>query len=36
MKYKSGRVYEGDWLTDLRDGRGYERYQNGNVYLGDF
>ena len=26
MKYKSGRVYEGDWIKDLRHGRGYERY----------
>jgi len=36
MKYKSGRVYEGEWLNDLRHGRGYERYENGNVYLGQF
>lgn len=34
MKYKSGRLYEGDWLNDLRHGRGYEKYANGNVYLG--
>lgn len=26
MKYKSGRVYEGDWINDLRHGTGYERY----------
>lgn len=36
MKYKSGRIYEGEWISDLRHGRGYERYQNGNVYLGQF
>jgi hypothetical protein len=26
MKYKSGRVFEGEWIKDLRHGRGYERY----------
>lgn len=36
MKYKSGRLFEGDWLDDLRHGRGYERYANNNLYLGDF
>lgn len=36
MKYKTGRVFEGDWLNDLRHGKGYERYQNGNVYIGYF
>lgn len=36
MKYKSGRVYEGDWINDLRHGKGYERYQNQNLYIGDF
>jgi hypothetical protein len=36
MIYKSGRVYEGDWKDDLRDGHGYERYANGNVYKGSF
>ena len=36
MKYKTGRVYEGDWINDLRHGHGYERYANGNVYFGDF
>ena len=36
MKYKSGRVYEGDWVNDLRHGRGFEKYQNGNLYQGSF
>lgn len=36
MRYKSGRVFEGDWQNDLRHGHGYERYQNGNVYKGSF
>lgn len=26
MKYKSGRVFEGDWQNDLRHGRGFEKY----------
>ena len=32
MKYKNGRQYEGDWVDDLRDGRGFERYANGSTY----
>ena len=36
MKYKSGRLYEGDWFEDIRHGVGFEKYANGNVYLGDF
>ena len=26
MKYKSRRLYEGEWLNDLRHGRGFEKY----------
>lgn len=36
MKYKSGRVYEGEFLNDIRHGRGYERFENNNYYLGEF
>ena len=36
MKYKSGRLYEGEWLNDVRSGKGYERYSNGNIYQGYF
>ena len=36
MKYKSGRVFEGDWQADLRHGKGYERYENWNIYIGAF
>ena len=36
MRYKTGRIYEGDWLNDLRHGHGYERYANFNVYFGSF
>ena len=30
--YNSQRVYEGNWVNDKREGRGYERFSNGNVY----
>lgn len=36
MKYKNGRVYEGFFKNDLRDGKGFELYHNGNTYKGDF
>lgn len=48
MVYKSGRLYEGtkefhlfilllgQWTNDKRNGKGYERYKNSNVYEGDF
>ena len=34
--YNIGRVYEGEWLDDKRHGKGYERFSNGNQYLGDY
>jgi hypothetical protein len=30
--YKNGRTYEGEWVGDKRQGRGYERFANGNIY----
>jgi hypothetical protein len=24
MKYSSGRLYEGNWYDDMREGEGYE------------
>lgn len=36
MKYDSGRIYEGFWKNDLRDGKGYEIFPNGNIYEGDY
>lgn len=30
--YKNGRTYEGEWICDKRQGRGFERFANGNVY----
>ena len=32
--YKTNRVYEGEWFNDYREGIGYEKYTNGNVYFG--
>ena len=28
MKYRNGRVFEGDWDDDVRHGRGFEKYVN--------
>jgi len=36
MKYDSGRFYEGSWKNDLRDGKGYEHFPNGNSYEGEY
>jgi hypothetical protein len=30
------RVHEGFWKVNYRHGKGYERYPNGNKYIGDF
>jgi len=30
--YNNQRVYEGSWLNDKRDGLGFEKFSNGNVY----
>jgi hypothetical protein len=34
MRYGNSRQYEGEWEEDLRCGRGFERYPNGNTYYG--
>lgn len=36
MQYIHGRTYEGDWLNDMRHGRGFEKHANGDTYTGDF
>ena len=36
ITYNSGRVYEGSWTEDKREGLGYERFQNGNTYEGEY
>lgn len=30
LKYHSGRIYEGTWVDDLREGDGYERFEKCN------
>jgi len=34
ITYKTSRVFEGDWKEDKRHGNGYERFSNGNTYIG--
>ena len=34
MEYDNGRVYEGEWKDDLRN--GYEIYANGATYEGEW
>jgi hypothetical protein len=34
--YKTGRVYEGEWVMDKRNGVGFEVFQSGNVYRGEY
>lgn len=34
MLYLTGRLYEGDWENDLKFGKGFELYPNGNRYEG--
>lgn len=35
-QYENSRHYEGSWKNDKREGKGYERFSNGNVYIGDY
>jgi hypothetical protein len=30
MVYKKNRIYEGQWQNDHREGKGMEKYSNGN------
>ena len=34
--YKEGKIYEGEFNDNERNGMGIEIYSNGNLYLGDF
>jgi hypothetical protein len=36
MTYNNSRVYEGSWINDKREGLGYERFKNGNIYNGEY
>ena len=29
-------VYEGEWKEEMREGRGFERYSNKDIYIGQF
>lgn len=34
--YYNGRIYEGDWKSDYKQGKGIEIYSNGGKYQGEF
>lgn len=34
--YENKRIYEGFWLNDKRQGRGFEIFSNGSTYIGDY
>ena len=36
MLYVNGRVYEGYWIDNFKEGKGYEKFSNGSVYKGDY
>jgi hypothetical protein len=36
MLYKNGRVYEGQWDRDQRQGMGFEKFSNLNQFKGEY
>lgn len=36
MIYNNGRIYEGGWENDFRQGKGFEKFANGSIYSGNF
>ena len=34
--YDNGRVYEGEWQNDKRNGRGFEQFSNKSKYIGQY
>lgn len=36
IKFKSGFIYEGDWLGNMRDGYGVQIWPDGAKYEGDW
>lgn len=36
MVYANGRVYEGEWTCNLRNGKGFEKFVNGSTYKGGY
>ena len=35
-KWKSGAVYEGEWLNDKTHGKGIFWHSGGDIYIGEF
>ena len=33
MIAENGRIYEGQWKRDAKEGKGYESYPSGNIFL---
>jgi len=36
MVYANGRTYEGYWRDDKRHGKGFEKFSNGDIFIGHF
>jgi len=36
FKWASGRMYEGNWSSDLKSGVGVLTFKGGNEYAGEF
>lgn len=36
MKFKDGRVYEGDWVKDRMQGVGSFKWPTGQQYVGEY
>jgi hypothetical protein len=34
LMYSHGRIYEGEWQSEKRNGRGFELFTNGSRYIG--
>jgi hypothetical protein len=34
--YSSGKEYVGEWVNDLKEGKGTLSWKNGNKYIGEF
>lgn len=32
MLYTNGRIYEGEWKNNMKEGKGYERFANFSIY----
>ena len=36
MLYTNGRIYEGEWKNNAKEGKGYEKFSNCSVYDGTY